>query len=76
MRPKTIASATETAMPKSPTDLEPLLTIEQAAKILNVSPKTLQRRIKAGRLAVIKDEGLLRIRPDDLRLYISQRRYG
>lgn len=63
-------------MPKLTTDLEPLLTVEQAAEILNMSAKTVRRRIQSGQLAVIKDEGVLRIRPDDLRLYISQRRHG
>ena len=53
-----------------------LLTIEEAVAILNVSDKTLRRRIKEGSLATIRDGRLLRVHPDDLRRYISQRRHG
>lgn len=55
---------------------ERLLTIKEAAQRLNMSLKTVNRRIKAGDLPVIRDGRIVRIRPDDLRRYISQRRHG
>jgi len=57
-------------------ELERLLTIDEAAKILNVSPKTVRRRIDAGDLPVIRDERVLRITQDDLRRYVSRHRFG
>jgi excisionase family DNA binding protein len=54
--------------------LEPLLTIKQAAKLLNMSEKTVRRRIETKDLPVIRDGGSIRIRPDDLRAYIAMRR--
>jgi len=57
-------------------ELEPLLTIEETSKILKVSPKTVRRRIDNGELPFIRDGRVLRIRPEDLRRYISQRRFG
>ena len=57
-------------------ELEPLLTIEETSKILKVSPKTVRRRIDNGELSFIRDGRVLRIRPEDLRRYISQRRFG
>ena len=56
--------------------LEALLTIEETAKVMNSSVKTIHRRIKSGDLPVIRDGRIVRIRPEDLRLYISQRRFG
>ena len=54
--------------------LTPLLTLQDSADILQVSPKTLQRRIKAGELPVIRDGRILRVHPADLQRYISARR--
>lgn len=51
-----------------------LLTIDQAAEILNTSPKTVQRRLEAGELPVIRDGRIVRIHPADLARYISARR--
>jgi excisionase family DNA binding protein len=53
---------------------EPLLTIKQAAELLNMSEKTVRRRIETKDLPVIRDGGSIRIRPDDLRAYIAMRR--
>ena len=61
-------------MPDKTDDLEPLLTIEEAAKILNTSPKTVRRRIDGGALPAIRDGRYVRIQPTDLRAYIAQRR--
>lgn len=56
------------------TELEPLLTIEQAAEILNTSGKTVRRRIAAGELPVIRDGRVIRVHPNDLARYIAARR--
>ena len=61
-------------MKKRAEPLEPLLTIDQAAEILNASARTVRRRIKARELPVIQDGRLVRIHPEDLRRYIAQKR--
>ncbi|WP_068115812.1 helix-turn-helix domain-containing protein [Tropicimonas marinistellae] len=53
-----------------------LLTLEQAAEILNCSLKTVQRRIESGDLPVIRDGRLVRVHPDDLDRFIRLRREG
>jgi len=53
---------------------EQLLTVEQCAKILNTSIKTVRRRIDTGKLPVIRDGKVVRVRPADLRAYIALRR--
>ena len=55
---------------------ERLLTVEEVARILGCSIKTIRRRIDKGELAVIRDGRLIRAHPDDLRRYIAQRRFG
>ncbi len=57
----------DTALPR-------LLTLRDAAGILNTSMKTLRRRIDAGQLPVIRDERIVRVHPRDLERYISARR--
>ena len=57
-----------------PVALLQLLTLRDAADILNTSMKTLQRRINAGELPVIRDERIVRVHPADLERYISARR--
>ena len=49
-------------MTTNPKSTEPLLTIEQVATQMNVSVKTIRRRIEDGALAVIRDGRILRIR--------------
>jgi excisionase family DNA binding protein len=56
--------------------IEPLLTIKEVAKILATSEKTVRRRIENRDLPIIRDAGVIRIRPDDLRSYIARRRDG
>ncbi len=51
-----------------------LLTLRDAAGILNTSMKTLRRRIDAGALPVIRDGRMLCVHPADLERYISARR--
>lgn len=53
---------------------EALLTITQAADFLNVSPKTVRRRIDAGELSVFRDGRLVRVHPNDLDRYVAARR--
>ncbi len=54
--------------------LPQLLTLQDAARILNTSMKTLRRRIDAGQLPVIRDGRIVRVHPRDLERYISARR--
>ena len=56
--------------------LEALLTIEETAKVMNSSVKTVHRRIKSGDLPVVRDGRIVRIRPEDLRRSIVQRWHG
>ena len=56
------------------TALARLLTLQQASDTLGISPKTLQRRINAGQLPVIRDGRIVRVHPRDLQRYISARR--
>jgi excisionase family DNA binding protein len=53
---------------------EPLRTVAEAAKILNVSEKTVRRLIKAGDLRAIRIGGLLRIDQADLEDLIRDHR--
>ena len=57
-----------------PAGLPQLLTLQDAAGILNTSIKTLRRRIDAGELPVIRDGRIVRVHPRDLQRYISARR--
>ena len=50
-----------------------LLTYAQAADVLNVSTKTISRRVRAGAIDVVKDGGLRRIPADALNEYIADR---
>ncbi len=52
----------------------PLLTIRAVAKILNVSEKTVRRRVDAGDLPIVRDGHLIRILAEDLNGYIAARR--
>ncbi len=56
------------------TALARLLTLQQAAEILNISLKTLRRRIDANELSVIRDGRILRVHPNDIMRYIAGRR--
>lgn len=51
-----------------------LLTLPEVCDALGCSPKTLQRRIRAGELPVIRDGRLVRVHPADLARYVAARR--
>ena len=50
-----------------------MLTYAQAAEVLNVSPKTIARRVKCGALAVLIDGGIRRIPADTLAQFVADR---
>ncbi len=52
---------------------EPLMTVKELAADMKVSEKTVRRRIAAGELPVIRDGGLIRIRPKDYRSYLESK---
>ncbi|MCZ4263040.1 helix-turn-helix domain-containing protein [Limimaricola sp. G21655-S1] len=51
-----------------------LLSLAEVSEILRLSPKTLQRRITAGELPVIRDGRRVHVLPADLQRYIAARR--
>jgi excisionase family DNA binding protein len=53
---------------------QPLMTLPEVCRILRLSPKTLQRRIEAGELVVVKDGRRVLVTPQDLARYIAARR--
>ena len=63
-------------MKKPADELERLLKVSEAAELENVSDKTIQRRIASGELPAIRDGRLIRIRPQDLRVYRLRRLLG
>jgi len=52
--------------------LEPLLTLPEAAELLNVSTRTVRRQIDDGLLPTVRIGGAVRIRPEDLRSFIGK----
>lgn len=61
-------------MSSSNEPIEPLIPLERVANILNMSPKSLWRRIKAGQLPVVRDGKITSVTPKDLKHYIATRR--
>ena len=53
--------------------LEPLLTIDDVARVCKVSVKTVRRWIESGVLRAAKLGAQWRIRPKDLELFIADR---
>jgi excisionase family DNA binding protein len=51
-----------------------LLTLRDTCAVLGVSMKTLQRRVAAGELPVIRDGRVVRVHPQDLARYVAARR--
>jgi excisionase family DNA binding protein len=60
--------------PKTDASLPQLLTLPEVTVVLNLSLKTLRRRIDAGALTVIRDGRILRVHPNDVERYIASRR--
>ena len=52
---------------------EPLMTVREVATGMNVSEKTVRRRIATGDLTAIRDGRLVRIRPTDYRSYLESK---
>lgn len=50
-----------------------LLTYREVADLLGCSPKTVERRVRAGALAVVVDGGLRRIPEGALAAYVAER---
>lgn len=67
-------------MPKNKYELPKLLTIRQAAEVLNVHVETLRRWDKSGKLPAIRvnDRGDRRYKMEDIENYLNSRRktYG
>lgn len=49
-----------------------LLTIHEAAERLRVSPRTVEREILAGKLAVVRVRSRVRIREEELQRYVRE----
>ena len=58
----------------SATALQRLLTLKEVCAILRISPKTLQRRIDAEKLVVVRNGRRVLVTPRDLARYIAARR--
>ena len=52
----------------------PLLNPKEAARILDISTRTLARMIKRGDIAFVRVGGSLRFKPDDLVAFIGENR--
>lgn len=63
-----------TAPNRAKNTVEDLIPIEEVPKILNMSMRTLRRRIKNGDLPVVRDGKILSVTPDDIRAYVTKRR--
>ena len=75
-----VGKPASTSQPPGETALQPgntlprLLSLAEVADRLSCSLKTLQRRIRAGDLPVIRDGRLVRVHPADLARYVAARR--
>ena len=56
-----------------PSDLAPLLTLEEVAALLKLNPRTIRRLVVAGRLPCARIAGRLRFRPADVVCFVSAR---
>ncbi len=52
---------------------EPLMTVKDVAAKMKASEKTIRRRIASGKLPVIRDGRMIRIRPKDYREYLESK---
>ena len=54
--------------------MEPLLTVEEVADVVRMSPSWVKSEIRAGRLRQTKLGKMVRIEPSDLRAYIDEQK--
>lgn len=54
--------------------LSPLLTLEQTARMLSVSPKTIRRLVGGGQLPCVRVGRVLRFQPADLFRFVEARK--
>jgi excisionase family DNA binding protein len=59
-----------------PPHLHCLLTRERAAEVLSVSTDTIDRLVRASKLAIVRVGGQVRFKPDDLEAFIDRNRCG
>jgi excisionase family DNA binding protein len=52
---------------------DPLLTLDEVARELRCSVRTVKRRVHGGELAAVVDGRLVRVRESDLRRYVLER---
>ena len=52
--------------------MEAMLTLDEAAKVLRLSKSKLYLERKAGRLRTIRFGGVVRVRNEDLRRYVTE----
>ena len=71
----TLSSPAEPAQSSSLELLEPLLNIQQAAKLLGISPCTLRNWVQRKRIARVKVGGRVMFRPDTMRKFIVRNTY-
>jgi excisionase family DNA binding protein len=53
---------------------ERLLTLDEVSEKLQVSRRTVERHVAAGKLVVVKFERITRVRPSDLQKFIEEHR--
>lgn len=62
------------ALPRLPIDLEPSLTPKQAAAFLDIGLSSFWPLVHSGALPAFRVGRLIRLRPEDLRNYVAERR--
>jgi excisionase family DNA binding protein len=75
-QPSRIAVLRHHAHPKSQPSFEPLLDTDEAAELLRIHPKTLQRMARKREILGIQVGKLWRFRASDLELWLSRKRAG
>lgn len=61
---------------KTETRPEPLMTVEQVARLCNVSTKSVYRWVELGHLAVLRAGSQLRFRRRDVETYLARENAG
>ncbi len=71
---KTTAARTLKPEPRQPTDLEPLLTIEQVAPLLGYTHWSVRQLVKAGKLRCIRFGQKILLEPSEVRRFLNAAR--